>query len=100
MSSTGTTMRRSSRLLLGGAATVTGRAPPRNDATTSAGPDGRGQADALRGRAAGLQRVQPLQGQGQVRAALAAGQRVHLVHDDRVHAAQHVPRLGGEQQEQ
>ena len=37
MSSTGTTMRRSSRLLLGGAATVTGRAPPRNDATTSAG---------------------------------------------------------------
>ena len=37
MSSTGTTIRRSICLLLGGAAMVTGRAPPRNEATSSAG---------------------------------------------------------------
>ena len=37
MSSTGTTMLSSISLVLGGAAMVTGRAPPRNDATSSAG---------------------------------------------------------------
>ncbi len=58
------------------------------------------QADPLGRAAVRGQRVQPFQGQGQVRAALVPGQRVHLVHDDRVHPAQRVPRLGGEQQEQ
>ncbi len=37
MSSTGTTMLRSICLLLGGSAMVTGRAPPRNEATSPAG---------------------------------------------------------------
>ncbi len=37
MSSTGTTIFRSSRFSLGGAAIVTGSAPPRNDATSSGG---------------------------------------------------------------
>ncbi len=56
---------------------------------------------ALRGReadalevAAGLgdQRIQSLEAEGQMAPPLVAGQRVHLVHDDGVHAAQHGPR--------
>ena len=43
--------------------------------------------------------VEPLEGQGQMGTPLVPGQRVHLVDDDRVHAAQEGPRRrGGEQQ--
>jgi hypothetical protein len=56
-----------------------------------------GRARAVRGDA---QRVEPLQRQRQVRAALVARHRVHLVHDDRFHAAQGLPGLRGKQQEQ
>ena len=69
-------------------------------------PDGGRQPDPL-GRPGGLarhgaapQRVQPFQRDGQVRAALVAGQGVYLVHDDGVHAAQRVARLGGQDEEQ
>ena len=64
------------------------------------GPDGGRQADPLGRATIRVQRVQPFQGQGQVRAALVPGQGVHFVHDHGVHPAQRVPRLRGEQQEQ
>ena len=57
-----------------------------------------GQADALRRRAG--QRVEALQRQGQVGAALGAGQRVDLVHDDPFHAAQRLACLGGQDEEE
>ena len=60
--------------------------------------DRRGQADAL-GRAA-EQRVEPLEGERQVGAALGGGDRVHLVDDHRLDAAQRLPRGRGEQQEE
>ena len=107
MSSTGTTTFSSSRFSLGGCTTVTWRAPPRKPATSATG---RTVADspircagprAASGPDRGHpQRVQALQRDRQVRAALVAGQRVHLVHDDRLHAPERLPRLGGEQQEQ
>ena len=58
------------------------------------------EADALQ-MAAGLgdQAVQPLEAQGQVAPPLVAGQRVHLVDDDGVHAAQHGPGGGRGQQQ-
>ena len=46
------------------------------------------------------QGIQALQRQGQVRAALAARQRVHLVDDHGLYVAEGLPGLGGEQQEQ
>ena len=46
------------------------------------------------------QRVQAFQGQRQVGAALVARHRVHLVEDDRLHPAQGLPGLRGEQQEE
>ena len=46
------------------------------------------------------ERVQPFQGDGQVGAALVAGQRVHLIHDDGLHPAQRVPCLGSQDEEQ
>ncbi len=42
-------------------------------------------------RADGAQRLQPLQAERQVGAALVAGHGVDLVHDDRLHRAQRVP---------
>ena len=56
------------------------------------------QSDALRGTFE--QRVQPLQRHRQMCAALGGADRVHLVDDDRVDAAQRLARRGGEQQEQ
>ena len=63
MSCTGTTIVRSSRLSLGGAAIVTGRAPPRKDATSSGGRTVAEQPDPLcRGGLVGeAQRVKTLQ---------------------------------------
>ena len=60
------------------------------------------QPDPLRppGRRIRLQRVEPLKRQRQVRAPLGPGDRVDLVHDDRLDPAQRLPRLRGEQQEQ
>ena len=58
----------------------------------------RGQTDPLRG--AGQQRVQPLQRERQMSAALGARHRVHLVDDDRLHPAQRLPRRGSEQEKQ
>ena len=46
-----------------------------------------GEAEALQ-RAAG-QRLQPLEGEGQVRAALVADEGVDLVHDHGAHGGQH-----------
>ena len=59
---------------------------------------GRGEPDPL-GRL-GQQRVEAFQRDGQVRAALGAGDGVHLVHDDRVHLVEGLARLGGEHQEE
>ncbi|GAA2934183.1 hypothetical protein GCM10020221_32360 [Streptomyces thioluteus] len=59
---------------------------------------GGGQADAPGG--AREQGVQPLQGQGQVRAALRPRDGVHLVEDDGLHAGERLPGRGGEHQEQ
>ena len=61
-------------------------------------PYGGGQTDPLgRGR---QQRVQPLQGERQVRAPFRAGDRVHLVDDHRSYTPQRLPSGRGEQQEQ
>ena len=58
------------------------------------------EADALEMAAAlGDQRVESLEAQRQVAAALVAGQRVHLVDDHGAHAAQQRPRRGGGQEE-
>ncbi len=46
------------------------------------------------------ERVEPLQGQREVRAALRAGDGVHLVEDDGLHPGEGVPRRRGEHQEQ
>ena len=58
----------------------------------------RRQADAL-GRLV-EQLVEPLEGDGEVGAALGAGDGVHLVDDHRLDAAQRLARLGGQHQEQ
>ena len=64
-------------------------------------PHGGRQPHPLRPPAGGAaQRVQPFERQRQVRAALGARDRVHLVHDDRLDPAQGLPRLRGEQQEE
>jgi hypothetical protein len=62
------------------------------------GPDRRRQPDALRRLLE--QRVEPFERQGQVGAALAAGDRVHLVDDDGLDVPQRLARLRREQQEQ
>ncbi|GAB3872476.1 hypothetical protein GCM10027610_137970 [Dactylosporangium cerinum] len=60
--------------------------------------DGRGQPDPLRRPL--QQGVEPLQGEREVRAALGRADRVDLVDDHRLDAAQGLPGLRGEQQEQ
>ena len=62
------------------------------------GPDGGGEADALGGPLE--ERVEPLEAQRQVGAALAPGDGVHLVDDHRLDAAEGLARLAGEDQEQ
>ena len=98
MSSTGTTTRRSHSLVLGGATISTGCAPPRKRATSSRGRTVALRADALRRLVE--QRVEALEAEGEVGAALGAGDGVDLVDDDRVDAAQRLARLAGEHQEQ
>ena len=59
---------------------------------------GGGETDALGG---GLEhRVEPLEAEREVGAALGAGDGVHLVDDHRAHAAQRLPRLAGQHEEQ
>ncbi len=71
-------------------------APPRNRATSSSG---RCVADSpMRWMRAAAQRLQALERQRQVRAALGGHQRVDLVDDDRVNGAEHVAGARGEQQ--
>ncbi len=54
---------------------------------------GGGETDALEAAATlGHERIEPLETQRQVTPPLVAGQRVHLVDDDRAHVAQHCPR--------
>ena len=102
MSSTGTTTRRSKAFEDFGATISTGAAPPRNRATSSIGPHGRRQADALRGSRARLQRlaqgVESLEAHREVGAALGGRDGVHLVDDDRVHARERLPGLAREHQ--
>ena len=58
----------------------------------------RGEADPLHRPLE--QRVEPLEAEGEMRAALGAGDRVHLVHDHRLDAAQRLARLRGQHQEE
>ena len=76
-----------------------GATPPRKRATSSSG---RCVADSPTrcSGAAGGQRLQPLERQGQVGAALAGHQRVDLVDDDRLDGAQPVAGVRGQQQVQ
>ena len=78
------------------------------------GAHGRGQPDPLEGSGTlpvrrgarlrlglfGDEGVEPLQRQGQMSAALGAGQRVHLVDDHGLHVPEDVPGRRGEHQEQ
>ena len=57
-----------------------------------------GEADALHGLAG--QPVEPLDGEGEVRAALRPCDRVHLIEDQRADAPQHLPPLRGQEQEE
>ena len=107
MSSTGTTIDRSQDFSAGGRDDPTGCGPPRKRRPApAAGPSPRarsaGSGRRRRRPAARLggQRLQPLQGERQVGAALGAGQRVHLVDDHRPHGAQHVAGRRGQHQEQ
>jgi hypothetical protein len=63
-------------------------------------PHGRGKPDPLGGGCVPAQRVEALERQRQVGAALVAGDGVNLVHDDGLDPAQGLPGLRGEQQEQ
>ncbi len=66
------------------------------------GAHGRGEADALRPRAARARDevLQALQGEREVGAALVGGHGVDLVHDHRAHAGERAPaRVAGEQDE-
>ena len=82
MSAIGTTTSRSHSLVDGGCTTVTGRPPARKRATSSTGRTVADRPDAL-GRPL-EQGVEPFEAERQVRAALGAGDRVHLVEDDRL----------------
>ncbi len=98
MSSTGTTTSRSQRFSDAGATTSTGAAPPRKRATSSTGRTVADRPDAL-GRPV-EQRVEALERQREVGAALGAGDGVHLVEDHGLDAAQRLACLRGEHQEQ
>ena len=85
--------------LMGGRADDRGRLaradPPRNVLDWA---DGGGEPDALGRRSE--QGIEALKGEGEMSTALRAGDRVHLVEDDRVDAAEcFAPRRGEEQEE-
>ena len=98
MSGTGTTTLSSTLLVGGGCTTSTGRPPPRKRATSSTG---RTVADRpMRCAGRSRRRVEPLEREREVGAALGAGDGVHLVDDHRLDAAQRLAGRRGEQQEQ
>ena len=98
MSSTGTSTRTSMVFAVGGATISTGAAPPRKRATSSTG---RTVADSpIRCAGRGSSASSRSRRERQVGAALGPGDRVHLVDDHRLHAAQRLPGRRGEQQEQ
>src|SRR3954465_11615856 len=107
MSSTGTTTSMSMVFAAGGCTTVTGLAPPRKRATSSTGrtvaerptrcAGWPSRASTRPGARAG---PEPLERQREVGAALAAGDGMDLVDDYRLHPAQRLARLRGEQEEQ
>jgi hypothetical protein len=76
--------------------------PAHRDGTGRRGRDGGrpGPTGTVRVGGPGEQLVEPLQGQREVRAALAVHHGVHLVEDHRLHPAQRLPGRRGEQQEQ
>ena len=90
MSSTGTTTERSHSLADGGATTRDRAAAGQEGGDLLDRAHGGRQADPL-GRPV-QQLVEPVEGDGQVRAALGAGDRVHLVDDHRLDAAQRLAR--------
>ena len=76
-------------------------APPRKRATSSSGRCVADRPIRCSGRRrVPAQRLEPLERQRQVRAALAGDQRVDLVDDHRVHRRQPLARVRGQQQEQ
>ena len=98
MSSTGTVTSRTRSDSLSGATMRTGARPPRKRATSSCG-----RTVALRPDPAGRlleQPVEALEREGEVGAALGAGDRVDLVDDDGVDVAQRLARRRREHQEQ
>ena len=98
MSSTGTTTSRSSSLRVPASTSWIGAAARDEAADLLERPLRRREADPLRRPLE--QRVEPLERQRQVRAALGAGDGVHLVDDHRLDPAQRLARLRGEQQEE
>ena len=97
-SSTGTVTRRSNFLPDGGATIDTGRTPHEEPGHLVVRPHGRGQPDAL--HRSHRQLVEPLERQCEVRAPLRARERVDLVDDDRLDAAQGLARRRREHEEE
>ena len=97
-SSTGTTTSRSSSLRVPASTSRIGRSPETKRPISSSG---RCVAERPIRCAGSLeQRVEPLQRQRQMRAALGAGDGVNLVDDHRLDPAQRLARLRGQHQEQ
>ena len=97
-SATGTTTSRSHSFAAGGWTTSTGRPPARKRATSSTG---RTVADRPTRWAGRLEeRVEPLEAEREVGAALGPGEGVDLVDDDRLHAGEGLPGSRGEQEEE
>ena len=96
MSSTGTTTSRSSSLRVPASTSVIGRSPLTNRPISSSG---RWVADRpIRWIGVSADRLQALDADRHVRAALRAGDGVHLVEDQRLDAAQRLARLRGQHQ--
>ena len=96
MSSTGTTTREVEGLRRPRCHDLDGRRTAEEARDLVDRPDRRRETDALRGLLE--QRVEPLEADRQVRAALGGGDRVHLVDDDRVHALERLAGLARQHQ--
>ena len=96
MSSTGTTTSRSSSLRVPASTSSIGRPPETKRPISSSG---RCVAESpMRWNGASTSALEPLDREREVRAALRAGDRVHLVEDQRLDPAQRLARRRGEQQ--
>ena len=98
MSSTGTTTSRSSSLRVPASTSWIGRSPETKRPISSSGRCVAERPMRCAGRAS--RRVEPLERERQVRAALGARDGVHLVDDHRLERAQHLARLRGQHQEE